>query len=62
MWNDLCECISNAQVGRNILDMLRRMTRQHCNDVECPETGNPRPNADGTNPQMIIMTFIMGLQ
>lgn len=60
VWNDLCECVSNAQVGRQILDMLRRMTRNYCNDVECPEDGTVGNNAS-SNPQVMLFTFILGM-
>lgn len=61
MLNDLCECISNAQIGRQILDMLRRYTRSYCNDVECPLDGTGSNNQDGSNAQVMIMTLILGL-
>jgi len=60
VWNDLCECVSNAQVGRQILDMLRRMTRSYCNDVECPEDGTVGNNSS-SNAQVMMMTFILGM-
>ena len=60
VWNDLCECVSNAQVGRQILDMLRRMTRSYCNDVECPEDGTVGNNSN-SNAQVMMMTFILGM-
>lgn len=60
MWEDLCECVSNAQIGRSILDMLRRYTRQYCNDVECPVDGTPQGQAS-TNPQVMMFTMIVGL-
>jgi len=60
MWEDLCECVSNAQIGRSILDMLRRYTRQYCNDVECPVDGTPQ-GAPTTNPQVVLFTAIIGL-
>ena len=50
-----------TDVGQQILDVARRMTRKYCNDIECPEDGLSVVNNANVNSKVVLFTFIIGI-
>jgi len=57
---DYCECITNSELGKNLLNFIKRYTRQYCTDNECPVDGNRPDNQDTQNQQFqTIVLFVL---